>query len=219
MSDVGLLCESLRQRTGVAGPRRPIAPETIEPVAQIGTVTAQPALDDQGRDLCGQQRLPVAGSQHDHPRETRRQRQSPDVVAGSGQGPRRIERSDGLQHGAGLRKRGIWRRVEPRQIALRPPRAPGGGIEQQAGHVGGEDGWAREGLQRSGTGFLPEAIADARLRAAGTAPPLVRRSARDPLRLQPRQADRRLVARHTGEAAVQSPRARPRSSAMSPRWT
>ena len=101
----------------------------------------------------------------------------------------------GLGEGAGRR------RVEEGQVGG-VPSAPAGQVEGEAGEVGLENLRPGEGDQGAGLGLLPQAVADARLGAAGPAPALVGGGAGDAHRLQPGQATGRVVARHAGEPAV-----------------
>ena len=80
--------------------------------------------------------------------------------------------------------------------------APHREIERQAGEIGGENLRLRERREAAGRRLLPQPVADARLDAAGAAAPLVGVGARDAHRLEPRQADVGLVARHAHQAAV-----------------
>ena len=106
-----------------------------------------------------------------------------------------------------------------RSSALASFRAGAGGGSRKASEVGSatpqaaqssrrglrsadEDFRASEGLERAGRGLFPEAVADARLRAAGAAAPLIGGGARDAHGFQPCQADIRLEDRHAGETGI-----------------
>ena len=114
----------------------------------------------------------------------------------------RVERAELAQQRARLGERGCRRRIEEGEGG-RVGDAPGGAVEQQAGEVGGEDLRPGERLAaRPSAASSHSRIADARLGAAGAAAPLVGGGARHAHRLQPRQAEGGLEARHAREPAI-----------------
>jgi hypothetical protein len=71
-----------------------ITREGGKPLIEIGPVTTNAALDEDGRDLCGARCLAYLGSSDDHTREPRRQRQSAQPVPRIRHFAVGIERSD-----------------------------------------------------------------------------------------------------------------------------
>ncbi len=145
--------------------------------------------------------LPATPGIDQHAGEARRQRQRPDGPALVRQASIRVDGLDLAQQRGGLGQRGDGRRIEKGERAGIGD-APGRAVEHQAGEVRRQDLRLGEGFERAGARFLPEPVADARLGSAGAAAPLVGRRAGDAHGFQPGEADRRLVARHAGKAAV-----------------
>ena len=187
--------------------------------ARSTSIAAEPAFGEQERDLGGQRRrMRVRRFQH-HAGEPRRQRQLPQSPAPRRDAAVAVERAELLQAApcASFERR-RRRRIEEgerRRIGDAPVRE----IKHQAAEIGGENFRARRRLERGGLRLVPQPVADAGLGTSGAAAPLVGGGARHPHRLEPRQADAWLVARHPRQARNRSRRARPRWSARFRRST
>ncbi len=114
----------------------------------------------------------------------------------------RVERAERRQQRPRLREGGARRRVEEFQL-----RGIGDAPDARGRARSPKDrptrisGW-RERRQAAGRRLLPETIADAGFDAPGAAAPLVGVGAADAHRLEPRQPDVGLVARHAHKTAV-----------------
>ena len=107
------------------GPLRAVAREMLEPLGEIGRGTAEPALDDEGRDFGPGLGGPETRRLEHHAREARRQGQGADGAPAIGEAMLGVERVEIDEELARLRERGARRRIEelePRRIARRPRR-------------------------------------------------------------------------------------------------
>ena len=185
----------------IAGAGTAIAVEGFETVAEVHIPAAETALGQQGGDLRRQQRLPPGCAAHDHVRQPGRQRQAGERLAVGGQGALPVQRLQPDQQRPRLVEGRGGRRIEEGQ-AGRVTGAPAGQVERQARQIRLKNLRPAERNQGPGLGLLPQAVADARLGAAGAAPALVSGGAGDPHRLQPGQTAGRVEARHARLAGV-----------------
>jgi len=138
---------------------------------------------------------------HDHSRQPWRQRQRAQALALLGDAAIGVERIELAEQALGLLQRRCGRRIEEGQ-ARRIADAPLREVEHQRRQIGGEDFRLRERRKRRGLRLVPQPVADTRLGTAGTAAALIDRRARGAHRLEPRQADVRLIARHAREPRI-----------------
>ena len=113
-SDARCRAHPLGQPPHVLGAAGAVAAEIVEAVREIGVVAAEPALDEEGGDVCGSlASAPSPASREHHARQARRQRQRADALAGVCDAARRVERADCGEFFACRCKRGGGRRIEP----------------------------------------------------------------------------------------------------------
>ncbi len=192
---------ALRQRASIPRPWRAVAVETLQPVAQVDIAAAQALLAEHGGDLRAPRGLAGGGGPHHHVGQARGQRHVGQGPAMGGQAALPVQGLQAIEQDPGLGEGGGRRLVEEGQAAG-VPRAPPGQVQGQARQVGLQDLGPGEGRQGPGLRLVPQAVADARLGAAGPAPALVGGGAADAHGLQPGQAAGRVEARHAGQAAV-----------------
>ncbi len=192
---------SLRHRARILPPARAIAAQRLETLCEIDVVAAETALGQDDGDLGGERGRTVRRGVDHHAREPRRQRQvsQPSAVRGDAAGA--VDRAELGEQRLGLCQRRCRRRVEEGERGGIGD-APMGEVEHEAGQIGGDDLRPVGGIERSGLRLVPQAVADAGLRAPGTPAPLVGGSARHPHRVEPGQAHVGLVARDARQPGI-----------------
>ena len=197
----GRFAPALRHRPRILRAARAVAAELIEAMAQIGIVAAEAALGKHGGDFRGELTGTFRRRIDHHARQPRRQRQRAQAAALVGDAALRIDGAELGEQGARLAERSAPA-ADRGSKRCGIARAPLRQIEHEGRQVGRENFRPRIRLERAGLRLVPQPIADAGLGAAGAAAALVGGGARNAHRLQPRQTDVRLVARHARQAAV-----------------
>ncbi len=191
----------LGEAAHIRGAPAPIATKPLDPRIEVDVVAAEAAFHQHGGEIGSGPGLAGLGCDRHHPREARRQRQGAQARTRLRQPPVRIEGAQFGQQATGLRQRGRRRRVQESEL-VGIGDAPGGAIEEQARQIRRQDLGPRERFEGVGGGLRPKPPADARLGAAGAAPPLIHRGPGGARRHEPGQAETGLIDRHPGEAGI-----------------
>ena len=116
----------------ILGPARAIATKLLDPVTQIGVVTAEAAFGEHDRDFGGKRGSAEPSAGEHHAREPRRQRKRAQPLADLGDPSVEVDRAELAQQGLGLGKRRVGRRIKKDEPA-RIGQAPMGEVEHEAG--------------------------------------------------------------------------------------
>src|SRR5262249_54046590 len=151
---------------------RAVAAKIVEPVTQIDIIAAEPAFRENRRNACGQHAAAFGRRVDHHPREPRLQRQRAQFSSFARDTARGIDRAELREQCPRFSESALWRGVEKRQLAG-VGYAPLRQIEQERGQISGQYFGARIRLERTRLWFVPQAVANAGLRATRPAATLV----------------------------------------------
>lgn len=140
----------------------------LEAGFEIDIIPAQAPLTEQHGDLSGDACEAHLAGADQHMGEPRRQREAGDGLAVRGRAGVGVDRFQCRQADARFGDGGVWRRVEPGELA-RVGDAPDGAIQRQRGQVRFEDFGRVEAGKAGGRGLFPQAIGDPRHLSRGAA--------------------------------------------------